>query len=154
MSLHSAGILLYRFNQQQLEILLAHPGGPYFANKDEGVWSIPKGLREGDESLLETARREFAEETGVAVDGDFIELGTTRLRSGKVVHVWALEKDADASRMVSNSFEMEWPRHSGQMREYPEMDGFAWYGLEQARIKIAQGQAVFIERLLADLGSL
>ena len=149
MSVHSAGILLFRFNQDEVELLLAHPGGPFFEHKDDGVWSLPKGLSEGDESLLETAKREFEEETGFAVDGEFIELGSQKLRSGKIVHAWALEKDIDATRMVSNTFQMEWPRHSGQIREFPEMDKAAWFNLEEARVKIAQGQAGFIDRLVA-----
>lgn len=148
MGLHSAGILLYRFNRRHLEVLLAHPGGPYFANRDDGAWSIPKGLREDNEDLLETARREFEEETGSAVDGDFIELGTVLLRSGKTVYAWALEKDIDASTMVSNTFRMEWPKHSGQIREYPEMDMSAWFGLQEARVKITEGQRPFIARLI------
>jgi predicted NUDIX family NTP pyrophosphohydrolase len=148
----SAGILLFRFDAQALEIFLAHPGGPFFEHKDDGVWSIPKGLCEDNEHLLETAKREFQEETGFAVDGAFIELGSLRLPSGKLVHAWALEKDVDAGRIVSNSFEMEWPRHSGQIREYPEMDRAAWFRLPEARIKIARGQAEFIDRLLSKMG--
>ena len=149
MSVQSAGILLFRFKRKKLEILLAHPGGPFFEHRDEGVWSIPKGLCEDNESLLQTARREFEEETGFAVDGDFIELGKLRLVSGKIVHVWALEYDIDTTKMVSNTFQMEWPRHSGQIREYPEMDRAAWFGLVEARRKIAKGQAAFIDRLVA-----
>jgi predicted NUDIX family NTP pyrophosphohydrolase len=152
MSVHSAGILLFRFSGNALEVLLAHPGGPFFENKDEGVWSIPKGLSENNESLLETAKREFAEETGFAVDGDFIGLGKVRLRSGKIVHAWALEHDIDVTKMVSNSFQMEWPRHSGQIREFPEMDSAAWFGLVEARLKIASGQAAFLDRLVASIG--
>jgi predicted NUDIX family NTP pyrophosphohydrolase len=152
MSVHSAGILLFRYSGQALEVLLAHPGGPFFENKDEGVWSIPKGLCENNESLLETAKREFAEETGFAVDGNFIGLGKLRLRSGKIVHAWALEHDIDVTEMVSNSFQMEWPRHSGQIREFPEMDRAAWFGLVEARLKIASGQAPFLDRLVASLG--
>lgn len=151
MSVQSAGILLFRFKRKKLEILLAHPGGPFFENKDEGVWSIPKGLCEDNESLLETARREFEEETGFAVNGDFIGLGQLRLKSGKIVHAWALEYDIDATKMVSNSFEMEWPRHSGQIREFPEMDRAAWFGLVEARSKIAKGQAAFIDWLVASI---
>jgi predicted NUDIX family NTP pyrophosphohydrolase len=151
MSVQSAGILLFRYRRKELEILLAHPGGPFFENKDEGVWSIPKGLCEHNESLLETAGREFEEETGFAVDGDFIGLGKLRLNSGKVVHAWALEFDIDATRAVSNSFEMEWPRHSGQIKEFPEMDKAAWFGLAEARRKIAKGQAGFIDRLVASI---
>ena len=148
LGLESAGILLFRFEQQTPQVFLAHPGGPFFKHKDEGVWSIPKGLREDDEDLLETARREFQEETGFPVDGDFIALGSLRLPSGKLVHAWALEKDVDATGMISNTFEMEWPRRSGQIREYPEMDRAAWFPMAEARIKIAPGQAEFIDRLV------
>ncbi|HFD79768.1 MAG TPA: NUDIX domain-containing protein [Gammaproteobacteria bacterium] len=152
MSQHSAGILLYRFRDGRLELLLGHPGGPFFARKDEGVWSIPKGLREDGEDLLQTARREFGEETGFAVDGQFLELGSARMRSGKTVHVWALEKDVDADRAVSNHFEMEWPRGSGRVRSYPEMDRAAWFPLTEARTRIFPGQRVFLDRLLAQIG--
>ena len=151
MSVQSAGILLFRFKRKKLEILLAHPGGPFFENKDEGVWSIPKGLCEDNESLLDTARREFEEETGFAVDGDFIGLGKLRLKSGKIVHTWALEYDIDATRIVSNSFAMEWPKHSGEIREFPEMDKAAWFDLVEARLKIAKGQAGFIDRLIESI---
>ncbi len=149
MSQISAGILLFRLPQKALEVFLAHPGGPFFAHKDDGVWSIPKGLCEDDEDLLETAKREFQEETGFAVDGAFIALGSLRLPSRKLVHAWALEKDVDAAGMISNTFAMEWPRHSGQVREYPEMDRAAWFPVAQARIKIAPGQAEFLDRLVA-----
>ena len=149
MNLQSSGILLFRFNQNRLEVLLAHPGGPFFEHKEEGVWSIPKGLCEGDEGLLETARREFEEETGFAVAGDFIELGKIRMKSGKIVHAWALEYDIDASRMVSNTFKMEWPTHSGQIMEFPEMDKAAWFDLTEAKLKMTKGQLGFIDRLVA-----
>ncbi len=149
MSQTSAGILLFRLRQQELEVFLAHPGGPFFAHKDDGVWSIPKGLCEEGEDLLETAKREFREETGFAVDGAFIALDSLRLPSRKLVYAWALEKDVDAAGMISNTFEMEWPRHSGRIREYPEMDRAAWFPVTEARIKIAPGQAEFIDRLVA-----
>ncbi len=149
MSQISAGILLFRFREQALQVFLAHPGGPFFAHKDNRVWSIPKGLCEDGEDLLETAKREFREETGFAVDGAFIPLGSLRLPSRKLVHAWALEKDVDAAGMVSNTFEMEWPRHSGRIREYPEMDRAAWFPVAEARIKIAPGQVGFIDRLVA-----
>ena len=149
MSLQSAGILLFRFKQKELEVLLAHPGGPFFEHREDGVWSIPKGLCEDNESPLETARREFEEETGFAVDGSFIELGRLRLSSGKIVHAWALEYDIDATNIVSNCFEMEWPRHSGQIMEFPEVDKAAWFDLAEAKRKISKGQAGFIDRLAA-----
>ena len=152
MSVQSAGILLFRFTDNRLEVLLAHPGGPFFQNKDEGVWSIPKGLCENNETLLETAKREFTEETGFAVDGTFIALGKLRLKSGKIVHAWALEHDVDVTEMVSNSFQMEWPRHSGLIREFPEMDRAAWFAVGKARLKIAEGQAEFLQRLIDRIG--
>ena len=148
MSMTSAGILLFRCKDRTLEVFLAHPGGPFFAHRDDGVWSIPKGLCEGDEDLLETAKREFQEETGFAVDGAFIELGSLRLPSRKLVHAWALAKDVDADATVSNTFEMEWPPHSGRIREYPEVDRAAWFPLTEAIIKIAPGQAEFLDRLV------
>lgn len=155
MILHSAGILLYRIYQLKPEVFLAHPGGPYFAGKDDGVWSIPKGLRESGEDLLFTAQREFFEETGFRVDGHFVELGTVRLRSGKIVHAWALEGNVDAQKSVSNTFRMEWPKHSGRFQEFPEMDRAGWFTVEAARIKISSGQRAFLDRLveyLADSG--
>lgn len=155
MILHSAGILLYRISQLQLQVFLAHPGGPYFEGRDEGVWSIPKGLREAGEDLLVTARREFFEETGFRVDGYFIELGTVRLRRDKIVHAWALEGDVDAQKSVSNTFSMEWPKHSGRFQEFPEMDRAGWFTMATAREKISSAQNAFLDRLvkyLADIG--
>ena len=148
MILHSAGILLYRFRQQNLEVFLAHPGGPYFEHKDDGVWSIPKGLREDGEDFLVTAKREFQEETGFSVDGQFVELGTVRLRSGKIVHAWALGGDVEEQNIVSNMFSMEWPKHSGQFQEYPEMDRGGWFDLDTARMKISAGQLELLDRLV------
>lgn len=152
MSVHSGGILLYRYEHGELQVMLVHPGGPFWANKDEGAWSIPKGVFEDNESPLEAARREFTEETGFDVDGEFIELGQARQRSNKVVHVWALEKTVDAAAARSNTFTMEWPRNSGQTREYPEADRAAWFNFDQARRKILRGQAEFLDRLADRLG--
>lgn len=148
MSVHSYGILLYRRTTNQLEVMLVHPGGPFWAGKDAGAWSIPKGLPEGSEPGLETARREFREETGFGVDGKFLELGTLRQPSGKIVHAWALESDLDVDRIRSNTFIMEWPRHSGTIREYPEVDTGGWFSLAEARGKISHGQLEFLDRLL------
>lgn len=152
MSVHSYGILLFRRAAGQLQVMLVHPGGPFWAGKDAGAWSIPKGLPEGDEAGLTTARREFREETGFEVDGEFLELGALRQPSGKTVHAWALEGDLDVDRIRSNTFPLEWPRHSGQVREYPEIDAGDWFPITEARGKINRGQAGFFDRLLARLG--
>lgn len=152
MSLHSGGVLLYRYEHGELQVMLVHPGGPFWANKDEGAWSIPKGVFEQNEPPIEAARREFKEETGFDVDGEFIELGRVKQRSNKMVHVWALEKDVDAAAARSNTFTMQWPRNSGQIREYPEVDRAQWFGLAEARRKILKGQAEFVDRLARKLG--
>lgn len=151
MSQHSAGILLYRYENDTLQVLLVHPGGPFWVNKDLGAWSIPKGLLEKDEAPLDTAKREFEEETGFQVDGDFIELGKLKQPSGKIVHAWALEGDIDASQIVSNTFTLEWPRNSGRMQEYPEVEKGEWFDLETARKKIHKGQVRFLDKLIASL---
>ncbi len=148
MSVHSGGVLLFRFRNGRLEVLLVHPGGPFWTRKDEGAWSIPKGVFEEQESPLDAAKREFKEETGFEVDGKFIELGTLRQPSKKIVHVWALEWDLDASRIVSNKFSLEWPRRSGISREYPEVDRAGWFYIDEARKKIQKGQAGFLDRLI------
>ncbi len=148
MSRHSAGVLLYRYRDGMLEVLLAHPGGPLWEGRDVGAWTIPKGLFDDDETPLAAARREFEEETGFAVDGDFIALGELRLPSGKVVHIWALEGDLDADAIESNLFTMEWPRGSGRMQDFPEVDRGAWFDLEMARVKIFRNLAPFLDRLL------
>ena len=143
----SAGILLYRHGPQGLEVLLVHPGGPYWADRDLGAWSIPKGLYEPGETPLEAARREFAEETGFAVDGEFIDLGEIRQPSGKRIHIWALEGDLDAGRIRSNTFPLEWPPGSGRFVETPEVDRGQWFSLAEARERIHPGQSGFLERL-------
>ena len=148
----SAGILLYRGEGDSLEVLLVHPGGPFWAKKDEGVWSIPKGeLEEGEESRA-CALRELEEEIGSSlglVPEQLSELGQVRLKSGKVVHGWAAEGDFDPTSLHSNSFAMEWPPHSGKEREFPEVDRAEWFAPEQARLKINPAQAAFLDRLLA-----
>jgi predicted NUDIX family NTP pyrophosphohydrolase len=151
-SLQSAGILLFRFESRELEVMLVHPGGPLWANRDEGAWSIPKGLIDENETALDAAKREFKEETGFEVEGEFIKLGQLKQSSKKTVHAWAVEKDIDETQIVSNTFELEWPKDSGNMNEYPEIDRGAWFGLAQARIKILKGQARFIDRLVERLG--
>ncbi|HID49268.1 MAG TPA: NUDIX domain-containing protein [Chromatiales bacterium] len=148
----SAGILLYRIRGDKPEVFLAHPGGPFYYHRDTSVWSIPKGLIEEDEKPLEAARREFREETGFDVDGPFLDLGTVRLRSRKIVHAWAREQDVDPGQLVSHTFTMEWPRHSGNTVEFPEMDRAAWFDMETARRKITPGQIPFLDRLVKKLG--
>jgi predicted NUDIX family NTP pyrophosphohydrolase len=149
----SAGILLYRRRGEVLEVLLAHPGGPYFAAKDLGDWSIPKGEAEPGESLVEVARREFEEETGspIAAVG-LVPLGEIRQKGGKLVHAWALEGDLDPAEAASNTFSMAWPPGSGTLVAFPEIDRVAWFGPEEARRRIKEAQAAFIDRLAASLG--
>ncbi|MEM1972073.1 MAG: NUDIX domain-containing protein [Nitrososphaerota archaeon] len=144
---HSAGILLYRRKSGRIEVLLVHPGGPFWMGKEDGAWSIPKGIIEEDENPLEAAKREFKEETGFEVDGEFIDLGEVRLSSGKTIRVWALEGDIDAEKIISNRFSMEWPKGSGRTQEFPEVDRAAWFSLEEAARKIHQGQRGLLDRL-------
>jgi predicted NUDIX family NTP pyrophosphohydrolase len=148
MSVHSAGILLFRFRDGGLQVLLVHPGGPFWSGKDEGAWSIPKGAFEEQESPLDAAKRELKEETGFEAEGQFIELGQIRQPSKKIVHAWALQSDIDERLAKSNKFTMEWPRNSGMMREFPEIDRAEWFDVEKARKKILKGQAGFIDRLI------
>jgi predicted NUDIX family NTP pyrophosphohydrolase len=136
MTMFSAGILLFRFRNEKLEVMLVHPGGPFWANKDDGVWSIPKGLPEDNENPLDTARREFKEETGFEVDGEFIDLGELNQSSVKIVHVWALEKDLDITNIVSNTISYEWPKNSRKIQEIPEVDKAGWFDIELAKKKI------------------
>jgi len=145
----SAGILAFR-RKRGLEVLLAHPGGPYWRNKDAGAWSIPKGLVESGD-VLACAKREFNEETGLTAKGDFIPLNPVRQKSGKTVHAFALEGDFDLSGFASNEFEMEWPPHSGQTQSFPEMDRIAYFKLATARRKILPAQRPFIEELVKRL---
>lgn len=149
----SAGILLYRRRAGRLEVLLAHPGGPYFAKRDHGHWSIPKGEAKPEEAFVEVARREFEEETGmaVAVDG-LIPLGETRQKGGKFVHAWAAEGDLDPATATSNTFEMTWPPIVGRRIVVPEIDRVEWFEPPEARARIKEAQAVFIDRLEAHLG--
>ena len=146
--LTSAGILLWRRGRTGVEVLLGHPGGPYFARKDAGDWTVLKGEAEPGEELLDVARREFAEETGsMAPEGPALELGEIRQRSGKRVVTWALEGDLDPNAAVSNTFEMEWPPRSGRLRSFPEIDRVGWFDLAEARTKIKAAQAPFLDRL-------
>ncbi|MDR0380763.1 MAG: NUDIX domain-containing protein [Oscillospiraceae bacterium] len=149
MAVHSAGVMLYRFNAGILEVLLVHPGGPFWARKDDGAWSIPKGLVEGSEDVLSAAKREFTEETGFAIDGDFLDLGSLTQPSKKIVTAFALHRDVDAAQAVSNTFTLEWPPKSGRIVSCPEIDRAEWFPLPKAREKIAKGQREFISRLAA-----
>jgi len=146
---HSAGILLYRQVNSQLQVFLVHPGGPFYKNKDEGSWSIPKGEFLDDEEPLTAAKREFMEETGQAVDGDFLPLDPVQLKSGKIVHAWAVEGDIDHETIFSNMFEMEWPLKSGKMKSFPEVDRAAWFAPAIAKQKINPAQATLIDELIS-----
>ncbi len=145
----SAGLLMYRIDDGNLQVLLAHPGGPFFKNKDEGSWSIPKGEIEPHEDFLDAARREFKEETGLTATGPFIPLGQVKQKGGKVVHAWAFEGDCDPATIVSNTFSMEWPPKSGQQMEVAEIDRAEFFDLETARQKINAAQASLIDELEA-----
>jgi predicted NUDIX family NTP pyrophosphohydrolase len=148
----SAGLLLFRGRIADLEVLLGHPGGPFWQNKDDAAWSIPKGLIGADETPLSAARREFAEETGYHPEGVFLPLGEARQPGGKVVQAWAIECDWDPALIRSNTFEMEWPPRSGRHRTFPEIDRAAWFAVTDARRKILMGQTIFVDRLLDALG--
>ena len=148
----SAGILLYRNINSQLQVFLVHPGGPFFKNKDAGAWSIPKGEFEDDEDPQLAAKREFLEETGQSVDGDFIKLSPIKLKSGKTVYAWAVEGDIDHSTIVSNLFEIEWPPRSGKMASFPEVDRAAWFDVAEAMLKVNEAQVRLIEELVELLG--
>jgi predicted NUDIX family NTP pyrophosphohydrolase len=150
--LTSAGILLWRHRKGAVEVLLAHNGGPYWAKKDHGHWTIVKGEVEPGEELAAVARREFAEETGHDLpDGPQIDLGQIRQKSGKVVLGWAVEGDLDPAAAVSNTYEMEWPPRSGRMQSFPEIDRVEWFGLEEARARLKAAQVPFLDRLEAAL---
>jgi predicted NUDIX family NTP pyrophosphohydrolase len=148
----SAGLLLYRVRDDALEVLLAHPGGPLFARKDAGAWTVPKGEPEADEELEACAAREFAEETGLPVPArPWIALGEVQQRGGKRVHAWAVEGDCDVSALRCNTFELEWPPKSGRIQTYPEIDRFEFFTLEAARAKINPAQIELLDRLRAAL---
>ncbi|MGR9088536.1 MAG: NUDIX domain-containing protein [Gammaproteobacteria bacterium] len=148
MTVQSAGILLFKRAENELRLLLVHPGGPFWRQKDEGAWSIPKGLVEQNESLLSAAMREFREETGFEAAGEFIDLGSIRQPSGKILFVWAVEQDLDVTRIISNSVPMEWPKKSGLIQIFPEIDRGRWFSIDEAKIKIQKGQAGFIDVLI------
>jgi predicted NUDIX family NTP pyrophosphohydrolase len=147
MPIISAGLLMYRLREGIPEVFLVHPGGPFWTAKDAGAWSIPKGIINADEDPLSAARREFEEETGFRVSGDFIQLSSVKLRSGKVLMAWAVEGDCDPSQIKSNTFPMEWPPHSGRHQEFPEVDRAAWLAVGEAKKKINQGQVPLLEEL-------
>ena len=144
---NSAGILLYRIRSGALEVFLVHPGGPFWAKKDAGTWSIPKGEFEEGADPLETATREFFEETGSPIDGSFMLLTSQKQRSGKLVHAWAVQGDIDASSVRSNNFSMEWPPRSGKQQEFPEIDKGEWFTIPVAREKLLAGQRGFLDEL-------
>ena len=148
----SAGILLYRFREGVLQVLLAHPGGPFWAKKDAGAWTIPKGEIGDSEEPLAAARRELREETGLDLDGEFIALAPVRQKSGKWVHAWALEGDCDPAAIRSNTFSVEWPPRSGKQAEFPEVDRAAWFSLPEAKRKVVPGQAGFVDQIRALVG--
>jgi predicted NUDIX family NTP pyrophosphohydrolase len=153
MSKFSAGIIVYRKSAGHVEVLLAHPGGPFWAKKDEGAWSVIKGEHNENEAPFEAAKREFKEETTYdAPKGEYLDLGEFKRKDGKTIHAWAVEADLDAATIKSNSFEMEWPPKSGKVQEFPENDRAEWFHLTKAVSKINTGQKIFLERLSEKLG--
>jgi predicted NUDIX family NTP pyrophosphohydrolase len=143
----SAGLLLYRVREGTLEVFLVHPGGPFWAKKDLGAWSIPKGEIDEGEEPLEAARREFEEETGFTPEGMFRELTPVRQRSGKIVHAWAVEGDCESAAIRSNTFSMEWPPRSGRQQEFPEVDRAGWFSIPEARERILDGQQALLAQV-------
>lgn len=144
----SAGILLYRFNQTDLEFFLVHPGGPFWKNKDLGTWSIPKGEFVDGEEALKAAQREFEEETGQKIDGKFIALNPVKMKSGKVIYAWAIEKDIDPKILVSNTLHVEWPPKSGKKIEIPEVDKGEWFLFDDAKEKLNASQVPLLDQLI------
>lgn len=151
MAKRSAGLLMYRQRDGHLAVFLVHPGGPFWATKDLGAWSIPKGEYSESEQPLEAAKREFQEETGFAVEGRFLDLGSLKQTSGKVVSVWAVEGDCDPGKLISNRCRIEWPPRSGRLIEISEVDRAGWFRLSEARERILKSQAPFLDRLLQKL---
>ena len=149
---HSAGILAYRRARSGIEVFLVHPGGPYWAKKDDAAWSIPKGLLDENEDPLAAARREFHEEIGSALDGTFIPLGQFRQPGGKIVTAFAVEAEVDETAITSNLFEMEWPPGSGRRQKFSEVDRAAWFDIETAKRKAHKGQVPIIDALVRHLG--
>jgi predicted NUDIX family NTP pyrophosphohydrolase len=147
----SAGLLMFRRRGGQMQVLLGHPGGPFWKKKDEGAWSIPKGEYDEAEHPLDAAKREFEEETGIKPHGEFIALDQIKQPSGKVITAWGFEGDCSPTEIRSNTFSMEWPPHSGLQQEFPEVDRGEWFTLNDARKRIVKGQIGFLERLVARL---
>lgn len=147
MAKQSAGILAYRVNDDVLEVFLVHPGGPFWKNKNAGAWSIPKGEFNDNEEPLSAARREFEEETGQSIAGDFIELKPVKLKSGKTVYAWAVAAEVDENSIQSNTFELEWPPRSGKMIQVPEIDKAGWFDVPAAMEKINPAQMALIDEL-------
>jgi len=143
----SAGVLAYRVRDGVLEVLLVHPGGPFWTNKDAGAWSIPKGEIDADEDALAAAKREFEEETGTAIDGAFVALPPCKLRGGKTVHAWAVEADLDVAQLRSNTFEIAWPPRSGRTTSFPEVDRYGYFAPDEAAVKINEGQRPLLDAL-------
>ena len=148
MAKQSAGILLYKVVDQIMQVFLIHPGGPFWKNKDAGVWSIPKGEFTDAEKALDAAIREFEEETGIKPSGEFIALTPIKQKSGKIVYAWALQSDIDASKIVCNTFTMEWPPKSGKFQSFPEADKADWFSVADAKQKINPSQAALIDELI------
>jgi predicted NUDIX family NTP pyrophosphohydrolase len=148
----SAGIVLYRRKDNFIEVFLVHPGGPFWKGKDKGAWSIPKGEFTREEDPLTAAKREFQEETGQSVQGDFQELKPIQQKGGKMVYAWAVEGDVDADNIVSNTFKQEWPYKSGKWIIIPEVDKAGWFSVEEAREKMNAAQLAFVEELIGRLG--
>ena len=149
----TAGILLFRETSRGLEVLLVHPGGPFWARKDDGAWSIPKGLIDDGEDPLDAAKREFREETGGSPDGEAIALEPLRQPSGKILHAWAMRGEFDPATLTSNTFSVEWPPRSGRQQDFPEVDRAAWFSMEEAGRKILKGQAPLLDELRRKLGA-
>ena len=148
MLVQSAGILPYKFENKKLQVMLSHPGGPFWAKKDNASWSIPKGIVEDKEGIIDTALREFEEETGIKIDTELIELGSIKQSSQKVITIFATNKDIDTNKVESNTFEMEWPPKSGNFQEFPENDRSQWFDIDIAKIKIFKGQVGFLDKLM------
>lgn len=144
----SAGILIYKKEKDQLYVMLVHPGGPFWKNKDTGAWSIPKGEFTDDEEPLAAAKREFEEETGLLISGKFLPLTPVKQKSGKLIYAWAVEANVNSSSIKSNFFEMEWPPRSGKTQSFPEIDKAGWFIVDEAKEKIVAGQFPFIQELL------